>query len=132
MYVPRDRRAEILVNVDLVEGTKFEEAKMETLDKRWERLESHLRRARRRALFVWALGLIVSAGAAMNIWLQPAGAQGDPRGLEQRVAALEDQISNLRNQVSSQGDEVAALRSLLAHFSREGEDVFITGANLHI
>jgi hypothetical protein len=58
-------------------------------------------------------GLLV---LAVLTWALPAGtAQEDPRGgqkgLAQRVAALED---------------------LLKHFSREGNEVFITGANLHI
>ncbi len=59
-------------------------------------------------------GLLV---LAVLIWALPAGtaqeeaAQGGQRGLPQRVAALED---------------------LLKHFTREGNEIIITGANLHI
>jgi hypothetical protein len=55
------------------------------------------------AVLTWALPAVVA---------QEEEAQGKgPKGLAQRVAALED---------------------LLKHFSREGKEIFITGANLHI
>jgi hypothetical protein len=54
-----------------------------------------------------ACGLL---GLAVLTWALPAGTAPE-QGLAQRVAALED---------------------LLQHFSRKGNEVFITGANLHI
>src|SRR5688500_19474401 len=105
---------------------------MVEVDKRLLQLENRLKHARRRALFVWAAGLIVMVPAVLNISLPPASAQGGQAGLEQRVTALEVQVSSLKTQVTSQSDEIAALQSLLEHFSRDGNDIFITGANLHI
>jgi hypothetical protein len=130
-YYEYSIRMQRLLNLNLVEKF-FKEIKMEKVEKRLEQLESQLKRARWRALFVWGVGLILMAGTIVNVWLPPASAQGEQRGLEQRVTELEGQISALNNQISSQGDEIAALYSLLAHFSREGNDVFINGANLHI
>jgi len=59
----------------------------------------------------WWRGLACSVIVlALLTWALPAGT-GEQQGLAQRVAALED---------------------LLKHFSREKNEVFITGANLHI
>jgi hypothetical protein len=110
----------------------FEEIKMEKVEKRLEQLESQLKRARWRVLFVWGAGLILMAGTIVNVWLPPASAQGEQRGLEQRVTALEGQVSALTTQLNSQAGEIAALQYLLAHFSRDGDQMSISGANLHI
>lgn len=95
-------------------------------------MESRLAQAQRRTTLMWIVGLIVAAGAIANIWLTPASAQGEHNGLEQRVRALEGEVSSLKDQVTSRDDEIAELNSLLAHFSRDGNDILITGANLHI
>lgn len=49
-----------------------------------------------------------------------AGAKSEPPFdvLEQRIADLETQVADLE--------------SLLVHFSRDGDDVYLTGANLHV
>lgn len=110
----------------------LKETKMEKVDERLEQLERRLRQARHRAMFLWATGLVLTAGAMINFWLPAASAQGDQRGLEHRVTALEAQVVTLQEQNSVWVDRVAALESVLAHFSREADDVYITGANLHI
>ena len=61
-----------------------------------------------------------------------ASAQGQGKGLEQRVNDLQAQIATLQTQVNSQAAVVSVLQQLLAHFSREGNNIFITGANLNI
>ena len=61
-----------------------------------------------------------------------ASAQGQGKSLEQRVNDLEAQIATLKTQVNSQAAVVSVLQQLLAHFSREGNNIFITGANLNI
>jgi len=45
---------------------------------------------------------------------------------------LTDRIAILEELVRSQADRIAVLEDKLAHFSRQGDDVFITGANLHV
>ena len=105
---------------------------MTEVEKRLERMEKRLKHRRPRAVLVWAAGFFVIAGATLNISLPPASAQGSQNGLERRVTALEAQVAALQAQNSVGADRIAALESVLAHFSREGDDVFITGANLHI
>jgi hypothetical protein len=89
---------------------------MDQLQTRLDALEQQMHAMNRR-LHWWrglACGLAVLAGLT---WALPSGtAQEDardrgPKGLAQRVAALEE---------------------LLKHVSREGKEIFITGANLHI
>lgn len=61
---------------------------------------------------------------AGEAWATPPG--GEPFGnLAGTVAALEASTVVLEAQV-------AALMELLQHFSREGNDIYTTGANLHI
>jgi hypothetical protein len=96
---------------------------MERLQTRLEALEQQVQTLNQqthtvnRRLRWWrglAGGLLV---LAVLTWALPSGtaqedaSRGGQRGLAQRVAALED---------------------LLKHFSREGKEIFITGANLHI
>jgi hypothetical protein len=69
--------------------------------------EAHLTRRLR----FWRGVAVALAVGALLLSLRAATAQGSVAGLSQRVAALED---------------------LLTHFSRAGNDIFITGANLHI
>jgi hypothetical protein len=89
---------------------------MDHLQTRLEALEQQMRTVNRR-LHWWrglAGGLLV---LAVLTWALPAviaqeeASQGGQRGLARRVAALEQ---------------------LLKHFSRDGNEIFITGANLHI
>jgi hypothetical protein len=89
---------------------------MDQLHTRLEALEQQMHTVTRRLRW-WrglAVGLLV---LAVLTWALPSGtaqeeaAQGGQRGLPQRVAALE---------------------RLLKHFSREDNEVFITGANLHL
>jgi hypothetical protein len=83
------------------------------LQTRLEALEQHTHTVARQLRW-WrglACGLI---GLALLTWALPAVTAQDAqkkKGLEERVAALED---------------------LLMHFSRNGNELFITGANLHI
>jgi hypothetical protein len=96
---------------------------MDQLQTRLDALEQHVQTLTRRThtvtrqLHWWrglACGAVVLAGLT---WALPAviaqddTAERGPRGLAQRVAALEQ---------------------LLKHFSREDNEVFLTGANLHI
>jgi hypothetical protein len=74
----------------------------EALEQRTHAIEQHLR---------WWRGLACGLMVLMLLtWALPAGI-AQQQGLEQRVAALEN---------------------LLIHFSRQGNEVFMTGANLHI
>jgi hypothetical protein len=90
---------------------------MDQLQTRLEALEQQMHSMNRR-LHWWrglACGVVVLAGltwALPAVIAQEEEAKGNgPKGLAQRVAALE---------------------KLLKHFSREGKEIFITGANLHI
>jgi len=82
--------------------------RLEALEQRTHTVERQLR---------WWRGLACGLlGLAVLTWALPVGtaqetAQSGGKGLEQRVSALE---------------------SLLKHFSRKGNEVFIKGANLHI
>jgi hypothetical protein len=88
---------------------------MDHLQTRLEALEQQMHTVNRRLR--WWRGLAGGLlGLAVLTWALPVVTADDPKpddpkGLEQRVAALE---------------------KLLKHFSREGNEVFITGANLHI
>jgi hypothetical protein len=82
---------------------------MDHLQTRLDTLEQQMHTINRR--LHWWRGLACSVIVlALLTWALPAGT-GEQQGLAQRVAALED---------------------LLKHFSREKNEVFITGANLHI
>jgi hypothetical protein len=85
------------------------QTRLDALEQRTHTVERQLR---------WWRGLACGlVGLAGLTWMLPAviaqedAADNGPRGLAPRVAALE---------------------SLLKHFSREGHDITITGANLHI
>jgi hypothetical protein len=89
---------------------------MDQLQTRLDALEQQIHTVTRR-LRRWrglACGLAVLAGltwALPAVIAQEEDAKKGPKGLAQRVAALEE---------------------LLQHFSREKNEIFITGANLHI
>jgi hypothetical protein len=89
---------------------------MDQLQTRLDALEQQMHTVTRRLRW-WrglACGAVVLAGLT---WALPAGTgqqeppDGGPKGLAQRVAALED---------------------LLQHFSRKDNEIFLTGANLHL
>jgi len=89
---------------------------MDQLQTRLDALEQQMHTVTRR-LHWWrglAWGVVALAGltwALPAVIAQEETSKGGQRGLAQRVAALED---------------------LLKHFSREKNEIFITGANLHI
>jgi hypothetical protein len=89
---------------------------MDQLQTRLEALEQQMHTVNRRLRW-WrglACGAVVLAGltwALPTVIAQEEDAKKGQKGLAQRVAALE---------------------KLLKHFSREGKEIFITGANLHI
>jgi hypothetical protein len=89
---------------------------MDQLQSRLDALEQQMHTVTRR-LHWWrglACGAVVLAGltwALPAVLAQEEASQGGQRGLAQRVAALEQ---------------------LLQHFSREENEIFITGANLHL
>lgn len=120
---------------------------MQTFETRFEQMESRMARAECRARVMGALALVVVVGAIALSVMPSAKAQGGgQQSLAARVAALETKVAALRatvnnqttqiaamqTQVDSQADQIAALENLLIHFSRIGNEVFITGANLHI
>jgi len=51
---------------------------------------------------------------------------------DQRVLALESQVARLEATVAAQTKQIATLVDKLTHFCRDGDEVFITSANLHI
>ena len=86
------------------------QTRLDTLEQRTRTVERQLRWWRGLASGVMALALLtwaVPTGTAQ----EESAASSEKKTLEQRVAALE---------------------SLLKHFSRKGNDVLITGANLHL
>jgi hypothetical protein len=66
-------------------------------------------------------GLIL-VGTVIGILFLPTTVQAAGKA---RVGALEARVAELEGQV-------AALHELLAHFSRSGDEIFITGANVNI
>ena len=89
---------------------------MDQLQTRLDALEQQMHTVNRRLR--WWRGLACGlVGLAVLAWMLPAviaqedAADKGQQGLAQRVAALE---------------------TLLKHFSREGNEIFITGANLHL
>jgi hypothetical protein len=91
--------------------------RLDALEQQVHTLRQHTQTATRRlrwwrGLAGGAVVLAVLTWALPDVIAQEEETQGNgPKGLAQRVAALEQ---------------------LLRHFSREGNEVFITGANLHI
>jgi hypothetical protein len=92
---------------------------MEPLHRRLEALEQRTHTVERQLRWWRGLagGLLV---LAVLTWAVPLGT---PQ--EDSVAGSEKEKRGLKQHVS-------ALESLLTHFTREGNEVFITGANLHI
>jgi hypothetical protein len=90
-------------------------ARVDALERQIHTLQERSRAAERRLRW-WqgiACGLLVGA---LLTWALPSGtAEGDTRGGQQALS-----------------DRVAALEQLLQPFTREGHEVVITGANLHI
>ena len=90
---------------------------MDHLHDRLERLEQRTHTVERQLRW-WrglACGLVVLAGLT---WALPA------------VIAQEEEAKDKGQKGLAQ--RVAALEELLKHFSREGKEIFITGANLHL
>ena len=87
-----------------------------------------------------SLGSWLLIGTVGSFSLQThAAAPPSKPALEARVAALESQVAalivtvqGLQRTVEDQTAQVESLQSLLQHFTRVDNDVFITGANLHI
>jgi hypothetical protein len=52
--------------------------------------------------------------------------------IESRLAAVEAENANLQSQLQAQETRLANLESLLVHFSRSGNEITISGANLNI
>jgi trimeric autotransporter adhesin len=52
--------------------------------------------------------------------------------IESRLTAVEAENASLRSQIQTQKTRLAAVESLLVHFSRSGNEITISGANLHI
>lgn len=95
------------------------------MDERLQRLEQELTRTRRRVTQMQiAFALIVLGGAALA--LPRPGRTAAP---ESSAVLTNEQLTT---KVKRQARRLKALETLLAHFSRVGSDVFLTGANLHI
>jgi hypothetical protein len=100
----------------LTSSRRTGELPMDQLQTRLEALEQQMRTVNRRLRW-WrglACGVVVLAGltwALPAVIAQEEASKGGQKGLPQRVAALEE---------------------LLKHFSLEKNEIFITGANLHI
>jgi hypothetical protein len=60
------------------------------------------------------------------------GVDGRLAEIESRLAAVETENASLRSQVQAQETRLANLESLLVHFSRSGNEITISGANLNI
>jgi hypothetical protein len=69
----------------------------------------------------------IALGALLAFLPLNARAQGNnpDQNLVARVQALETLTATLQN-------EVQTLKNLLSHFSRSGNEIFVTGANLHV
>lgn len=72
-------------------------------------------------------GAFVLAGSAVAVLAQD-GSQSFPPGID----GVQERLAALEAVVASQASEIAALKDKLKHFSREGNEVYITGANLNI
>jgi len=95
------------------------------MEDRLARLEDQLAAAQRRLRLLAGLSLavVIAAGALL---LPRAGAADGPGSL----AALTN--AQLTKKVKKQAKRLNALETLLTRFSRVGNDVFLTGANLHV
>jgi hypothetical protein len=92
---------------------------MDHLQTRLAALEQQMHTVHRRLR--WWRGLACGLAAlGLLTWSLPAG------------TAQEDAVANHEKEKKGLEQRVAALEKLLKHFSRKGNEVFITGANLHI
>ena len=70
-------------------------------------------------------------GTLLTLYSQE-GVDSRLAAIESRLAAVEAENADLRSQVQAQETRVGTLESLLIHFSRSGNDITISGANLNI
>jgi outer membrane murein-binding lipoprotein Lpp len=87
---------------------------------------SHSNRVTAKVAAVLALLLFVVVGQS---------SAGPEDSLAARVTDLEALVGELQDKVDAfedQGSRIEAVEDLLAHFSRSGDEIFITGANLHV
>jgi hypothetical protein len=87
---------------------------------------SYIRIIARSALFSGCLLLPVYAFAAHPNPIDRIAA------LEATTQAQAAQITSLQSALANQSAQIASLQSLLQHFSRNGNEIYITGANLNI
>src|SRR5262249_32553005 len=94
-----------------------------------------------------AITTAVVAFSCITCFGQDRPAQGGPgNGLEARVSLLEIGVAQLQTRLTTQATNIASLQTalssaqttlaqlqkLLFHFSRRANDIYITGANLHV
>jgi trimeric autotransporter adhesin len=70
-------------------------------------------------------------GKLLTLYSQEAVDSG-LAAMDIRLAAVEAENANLQSQVQAQETRLANLESLLVHFSRSGNEITISGANLNI
>lgn len=70
-------------------------------------------------------------GTLLTLYSQE-GVESRLADIESRLAAVETENASLRSQLQAQETRLAVLESLLVHFSRSGNEITISGANLHI
>lgn len=81
-------------------------------------------------IFLQVSLVLLSLGTLLS---SPAAAQRvSLSDLQQQVSALAARVSTLETQNAVLEAKNAALEGLLRHVSRSGNDLFITGANLHV
>ena len=81
----------------------------------------------------YSLGTLIRSCVIAGWLVLPVCATPPPQAnLQDRVATLESQVSTLTAAVQAQAAQIASLQSLLTHFSRVGNEIYITGANVNI